>query len=604
MKKISLIITFFLFCLLNISLIKANEEDVTKPIMLLKGYEYNDVLNYDNYTIVKTNVDYQNTGEYEIEYIHNETKETFVKKVYIVENNYAYTKLRTKKLNEETKIIKQLDDGSMIYATRIHYNYNEDNIVDYYVYKEKDNQIIWKSLLFIDVIGKIVDIYDDGEFTFVLSNIYSEKTSDDIYLHVLNKYGEVILTKTYQGSSSDNITGMYIDSNNIYIYGNTLSNDLDFKHQSYSEDSYVLKINKDNLLIEQKYIFNEKYLDNILDCVSYKDNLYVLQQYVRTDIMRVTYRILKINPLGEILNSYIFYHDIYFKPIKIGIFNNDLYILANNLNIAELYKLNIDSFKNETVETIESYKGIDFYIDYLTLTVIYQNEEESLIKIYNSEIKNIFQKTVDMKAKKLINKNTLLDVNNNIIIVDYVTIDIINNQFSVKYNNKKMYNQSDIYIDENLYGTYLNLYYYPTPIIDFFGYLDTNIPLITSVQNNQIYDNNLNINFNGIGYLNNKPINSNYLITTPGEYELKIIGYNSENTINFEVLNISTQKEKYNENIKIKDDKINNIIDSQIEKEYMFEENEKQNNDKYYWCLILPLISISILIFVLIQKRG
>ena len=65
-----------------------NEEDVTKPIMLLKGYEYNDVLNYDNYTIVKTNVDYQNTGEYEIEYIHNETKETFVKKVYIVENNY------------------------------------------------------------------------------------------------------------------------------------------------------------------------------------------------------------------------------------------------------------------------------------------------------------------------------------------------------------------------------------------------------------------------------------------------------------------------------------------------------------------------------------
>lgn len=604
MKKISLIITFFLFCLLNISLIKANEEDVTKPIMLLKGYEYNDVLNYDNYTIVKTNVDYQNTGEYEIEYIHNETKETFVKKVYIVENNYAYTKLRTKKLNEETKIIKQLDDGSMIYATRIHYNYNEDNIVDYYVYKEKDNQIIWKSLLFIDVIGKIVDIYDDGEFTFVLSNIYSEKTSDDVYLHILNKYGEVILTKTYQGSSSDNITGMYIDSNNIYIYGNTLSNDLDFKHQSYSEDSYVLKINKDNLLIEQKYIFNEKYLDNILDCVSYQDNLYVLQQYVRTDIMRVTYRILKINPLGEILNSYIFYHDIYFKPIKIGIFNNDLYILTNNLNITELYKLNIDSFKNETVETIESYKGIDFYIDYLTLTVIYQNEEESLIKIYNSETKNIFQKTVDIKAKKLINKNTLLDVNNNIIIVDYVTIDIINNQFSVKYNNKKMYNQSDIYIDENLYGTYLNLYYYSTPIIDFFGYLDTNIPLITSVQNNQIYDNNLNINFNGIGYLNNKPINSNYLITTPGEYELKIIGYNLENTINFEVLNISTQKEKYNENIKIKDDKINNIIDSQIEKEYMFEENEKQNNDKYYWCLILPLISISILIFVLIQKRG
>ena len=105
-------------------------------------------------------------------------------------------------------------------------------------------------------------------------------------------------------------------------------------------------------------------------------------------------------------------------------------------------------------------------------------------------------------------------------------------------------------------------------------------------------------------YLNNKPINSNYLITTPGEYELKIIGYNLENTINFEVLNISTQKEKYNENIKIKDDKINNIIDSQIEKEYMFEEKEKQNNDKYYWCLILPLISISILIFVLIQKRG
>ena len=137
MKKFNLIIMFFLFFLLNINLIKANEEDITKPIMLLKGYEYNDILNYENYTIVKSTVNYQKTGEYEIEYIHNKTKETYIKKVYIVENSYTHVETKEKQLNQEIELIKTLEDGSLIYTKRVHFDYNDDTIVDYYVCKEK-----------------------------------------------------------------------------------------------------------------------------------------------------------------------------------------------------------------------------------------------------------------------------------------------------------------------------------------------------------------------------------------------------------------------------------------------------------------------------------
>lgn len=604
MKKFNLIIMFFLFFLLNINLIKANEEDITKPIMLLKGYEYNDILNYENYTIVKSTVNYQKTGEYEIEYIHNKTKETYIKKVYIVENSYTHVETKEKQLNQEIELIKTLEDGSLIYTKRVHFDYNDDTIVDYYVCKEKNDEIIWKNLLLIDVIGRIIDIQSDGEFIYVLSNIYTEDTSTDIYIHILNENGELLLTKKYGGSSVENISGMYIDNNNIYVYGSTLSENFGPKHEISSDDSYILVLNKDNLLIKETHLLNEKYLDNIIDCVSYNKNIYVLQQFVNTDVMRVTYRILKINQSSKIVNVYTFTSSIFFKALKMGIFNNHLYILANNINSAELYQLNIDDYKIKIIDTIKSFESIDFYINNSTLTVSYKNDKESMVKIYNDKLETIFKKNFDYKIEKVIDINKVLDNNHKLISIDYTSLSLINDQFIIKYNNDEINNQLDIYIDEKLYGKYQNMYYYMTPIIDFYGYLNTNIALNSSVKNNQVYDNNIKISFNGIGFLNNKPISSNYLINTPGEYKLKILGYNTETTINFEVINITTQQEKYEDNIVITSNKENIFNDNQIKKEYSFEEIQKENKKGAYLYLIFPLISITIFIFVLIRKRG
>ena len=611
MKKIYLIIIFLLLIILNNNHIKAYENNIEKPIMILKGYDQQDILEYDNYTILNSNVNFKEEGTYQIEYINSITKETFIKPVHVVSKNKqnTYINYQEKEQIENAETIIKTKDSSYIYTQRKHYAFNEENIVDYIIYKQKDNQIIWSKTIFKNVIGKIINISEDNEYIYIISSIYSELTNQDVYIHVLNKFGEVIYNKCFYGTSLDNITGVKIKDNYIYIYGNTLSNDLDFKHKSEREDSYILQIDKNNLIIKNTYFLSEELIDDIIDIEIYDDYIYVLQQYVRKDINRVTYKIIKLTIDNKIINTFIFYKDIYFKPIKMKIFNNDLYILTNNNDLTELYKLNIYDFKINLIQQITKSKGIDLLANNLTLYLYYQDKEnKNYINIYNSETKLILQQETKSKITHIIDENTLYS-NNHITLFNYFITNFNNESFTIKYNNKilKPSNKSNIYIDQNTYGKYLNFYYYESPIIDFCGYIDNIIPLKTSVLNNETYDNNILISFNGIGYLNDKLIDNNYLINIPGEYELKVKGYNEENIIKFKVENLSTQNQKITKPIEITYEEEKIISEENINiKEYNLEESNEIKNKKttQTWYIIFPILSTLLFIYTIIKKRG
>lgn len=611
MKKIYLIIISLLLIILNNNYIKAYEQNIEKPIMILKGYDYQDILEYDNHTILNSNVNFKEEGTYQIEYINSITKETLIKPVYVVNKNKqnTYINYQEKEQIENAETIIKSKDSSYIYTQRKHYSFNEENTVDYIIYKQKDNQIIWSKTIFKNIIGKIINISEDNEYIYIISSIYSELTNQDIYIYVLNKFGEVIYNKCFQGTSLDNITGVKFKDNYIYIYGNTLSNDLDFKHKSEREDSYILKIDKNNLIIENTYFLSEELIDDIIDIEIYDDYIYVLQQYVRKDINRVTYKIIKLTQDNKIINTFIFYKDIYFKPIKIQIFNNDLYILTNNNDLTELYKLNIYDFKIELIQQITKSKGIDLLANNLTLYLYYQDKEnKNYINIYNSETKLIIQQETKSKITHIIDENTLYS-NNHITLFNYFITNFHNESFTIKYNNKilKPSNKSNIYIDQNTYGKYLNFYYYESPIIDFCGYIDNTVPLKTSVLNNEIYDNNILISFNGIGYLNDKLIDNNYLINIPGEYELKIKGHNEEKIIKFKVENLSTQTQKITKPIEITYEEEKIISEENINiKEYTLEESNEVKNKKttQIWYIIFPIFSTLLFIYTIIKKRG
>lgn len=599
MKKLTYsIIIFLLIFTLNINNQTKAYEYITKPLIVTKGYDYNNILQYDGYTIIKSNINFNNIGEYEIEYINNETHNTLIKKIYVVdENNHnTYLTEKTININTEYETIKLLSNNTYIY------NIKEENKNT--IYKVKNNQIIWEKELVSNNYSTIVDYYEENNLIYILSNNFVD-SNYQINLYILNQYGETLLSQSYGGTKNDTSTGFEIDENYIYVYGTTLSSDGIFTHILKNEDSFILKINKKDLSIEKTYILSEQYLDKIISLKVEQDNIYILKQYVKLDIFRTGYKIQKINSIGEISDTYIFNHNIDFYPVKFDLVNNNLYILTNNDLTTKLYCLDTMDFRIEQIDNIENYKGIDIYTNPNTISVIYENDKNSKLVIYDLSNNQIINQEYEYSFKYFLNENNIITENNLILNINYLTIDKNNEKFKVKYNNKIMdYNHKSIITTNNhIFGTYQNFYYYETPIVDFCGYLNQNIDSNISVENNETYDININLTFNGTAYLNNTLIENNYLIKNPGEYTLKVIGNNIEKNITFKVLNLTTNQElieddlKYKNNINI--NKINDPLDITVTKE------ERKNKDKpIYWYFIFPLISGCVLIMTFIKKRG
>ena len=129
------------------------------------------------------------------------------------------------------------------------------------------------------------------------------------------------------------------------------------------------------------------------------------------------------------------------------------------------------------------------------------------------------------------------------------------------------------------------------------------------IEDNNIYNTNLCLKFNGTATLNNKVIESGYIIQTPGSYELVITGYqNQKHTYLFEVVELSNN---HNNNQKENIDFNITYEESKPLKEIIINNNPVENNiiQKDYssnlWYILLPIISliISISTFTFIGRK-
>mgnify|MGYP003289613510 CR=1 FL=1 len=88
MRKIILlfILTFNLIIFTNVlKNVKAKESinEIQKPLILLKGYNYDEYLDYENCTIIQNNLNINKIGEYKIVYQNDLTGDEYTKRIYV-----------------------------------------------------------------------------------------------------------------------------------------------------------------------------------------------------------------------------------------------------------------------------------------------------------------------------------------------------------------------------------------------------------------------------------------------------------------------------------------------------------------------------------------
>ena len=86
MKKIIIFIVMLSNILITTNIIKgvkAKSEDISKPLVLLVGGEYDNYFNVDGYEIINNNVNTNKCGNYSITYMNTSTNKTYEKKVYV-----------------------------------------------------------------------------------------------------------------------------------------------------------------------------------------------------------------------------------------------------------------------------------------------------------------------------------------------------------------------------------------------------------------------------------------------------------------------------------------------------------------------------------------
>lgn len=158
-----------------------------------------------------------------------------------------------------------------------------------------------------------------------------------------------------------------------------------------------------------------------------------------------------------------------------------------------------------------------------------------------------------------------------------------------------------------VYGSYPVRYVFNSPSADVIFQDDIYFMPYTSLKNNETYDVNTMIFFNGKATLNNYQIENGYLLTTPGDYTLEVEGINDEiYTVFFTIKNLSKSEEKYLQ-IDPQITPIDNDVPlatkqigflSLIDEETLV--SKKKNN---LWYLLIP-ITLFVGLGVVIHKRG
>lgn len=393
---------------------------------------------------------------------------------------------------------------------------NEEDLVDAWVIKlSYKANVIFNKLYSGNSIDYFIDIEKQNDEVYLIGNTVSTggyfstyKLNDfDSFICKIDSVGNIIDLKYLKGTLNDYLIKIKVFNDKIYLIGKTYSNDLIFGNNPQNNSSYLMEIDEDINVIDITYISSEYELRNFY----YFDNKKIL---------------LYTKLFMEILDG----EDYEFYSSKIEIYGNNDLILEE-----ELLSENGDVF-------VTNIGIIDNLIEF--------NGVSSVCEVNNREL------TCD---------NTHFDMILN--TYDFINYDLNNFKTSdayIKMNNDNLKmnvlsNGDDF--NENMFGEYELTLVYKDDNIDYQKDINIVIPLITNVEEYEVLNEDFELQFNGIGYLDNKPIDNNYIVKDVGNHFLELYGSNgAKKTINFEVISSEISDENVEETTKDIFDYIDQII--------------------------------------------
>lgn len=657
MKKIFIILTL----LVNLSLVykmtnnqvyaSIDEEEVSKPLIVKQGMDYQEYLEYEGYDIVSSNVNFKKCGTYKVIYQHQEFKNEIEKIVYVkskeellTQDTYSenYKNLITLKDNIDVTKIKKYNNSYYIsYRERL-----EEDKVNIGFMKITNNTINFDRIIFNNSSGLIKDfIINDEEIVLMVdkANTYSYL---DLYYITLTHDGKSKYSYKYVGSNVEESSTLLESSKYYYLVLDTYSpDDGDYLFQHKDKSGVVFVVEKGTNKKSGLFDITEEGEVDVIDAVNVEEQIYVLYKTYNSKLSLVELKVAYIDTLKGTIKTEVISNSYFEYPQFIKKDNhNNIYVGTRGYSssvedyISKLYMLEENLIPEVIMEYQYPKEGNciiqDIIIedsDYAILYSIVTNDPDNRYGyLYQIVKKNSLKvEFEDFSATSMvngfINSNELVFFDGSEVYIDYVNYSIFTDLKETQViDNSRNFNlecpeffanghnclidieKSKIEYDDRKYGKYKLIYYYTCDNVDVITDGIVEVLPYTNVYEGGVFDVNTIILTNGEATLNSLIISSGYKIEQCGTYKLVIknnVGDIYE--VNFEVANLTNNeiklkedKIKYSEN----DEYINNTNSIQI-MNHLSEESFIKETTKPLWLVLLPLTALIGLGIVLFNRR-
>lgn len=612
-----LMFTFITFSMFLSNTYALTDDSVTKPLVCTVGYDYSYLLEYEGYEIISKAVDFNNVGTYYVNYLNTKTKDTVSKRVDVISEesiygNGYYRSSLNKLTCPDYKMIDTCTFDKVTYMLETEeLTQNKHNLI---ISKVQNNTITYTKKVKTNVEASFNKILVDEEGIYVIGTIYKEGYSIDLYLIKLDFSFNILFEQTIGGSGIDNVKDAQLLGDYIYIVGDTTSSGGYFQGVRKEEDGFLMKLNKDLFNVDKVVVST---LDNIntYTNVIIKDNyIYVIEQYSNLEKVLYNTKVYSLDLNIVVSNSFINSHTLY--PSKLVTSNDGVFLISFQFNyLLEKYACRVYSV-DEKAQTSLFYEYANLDEENIRINDLLFTSNQMVVLTYDYNLKTTKLIIKDMLSKsqitlnincseplEFIDETTFITTDHNIL--DYLYIKDYNDKILI--NNKETFlcDKSVLNNDASIFGQYKDVYVYETEDLIFSRFHEYYIPVEVSVINNETFDKNLIVTFNGDGYLNGTSIKNNEVITEEGEYQLEVFGKGQERKVyKFYVKDLSSKEVTEEDTPKLIDAQ-NKVKQGSNEKVLLFGEHVNNEESKQYmfWLLLIPLILLVCSLFLVFRRK-
>lgn len=631
----------------------ASSNDITKPLLVLQGGNYNDYLQYDGYTFLSSDANFNRAGDYKAKFKNNLTNEEVEKAILVrsreqlVNNNYKESFYDLHIFDQKIQVAKVKEYKGAYY---IAYNvYKNDELWSLYLCKIVNKQVIFNRLILGESALVLADFIVSDEQISILFNMDYSSYKQETLLVTITQEAISRYTIRFIGSGVDTGRKILQDDKYYYVINETRSKDSYYGKDHDYQYVTIFLIRKDILsVVNRAYILEDSDV-KVNDAVIRDGTLCVLTEYYDRATRLKNYDIHtfeaednKISDTGEHFISC----SLTESALKMQLDEDDnIYMAMSDYDyeqseyVNKLYKIDY-SFRKELQGTYYYQKEasahlVDFYVINQDEVILLYNLVDLSTDNHYGYLYQIVEKgrvTFEVESfsptepvSGLISPNELGFQNGNKVEVNQINYAVATKLLTTttasteqKPEKPKMFingesvdpdlNKSKIHYDLSKYGTYQAYYYFVSKELDVITYGDIVVEPQVNVENDGIYDVNFKLEFNGKAKLNSLEISPGYIIKTPGEYNLIIEGVNGQNEeIHFVVKNLTNKDEVYRpSDIEVEMTKKAQTTNDAIEINNYVKNEDLQvaPNNFGMWSLLVPACVLILIVITAIKKRG